>query len=344
MNLRVGAMSEEKICRCSHNYAAHGHERIDPQKKQVCDCFHCKECGKDQNGNFKCEGFCGVGSLTPEYRARIKAENEAYNKAQDDARKKAEDEARKKAEDEARKKEKERLEKEQKEKERLEKEQKEKERYRNFDLFHICHIQNLPSIIAEGLFSYELVPSGFKDIANQEIRDRRGKYNKKLGLRLTEFASTYFEPINAMYFIETLKHYGKPEIVIVEFRLDLSKPGTEITDGNAATWNTVKTNFIHHSFVRIMSEIQKETIETQYKGKDQWADGKDDPDYKEHVRKKQAECLVPSKISRDCITSIHVYNDPESISAANRLIDDSGLRINLKTIDKYPKSIKGHEH
>ena len=102
-------MSEDNKCRCGHNYAAHTFEEMENGK--VCDCFHCLECGKDQNGNFKCNGFCRVGSLPPEFRARIKSsitlskENEARIKAENDARKKAQDDARKKAQDDARKKE-----------------------------------------------------------------------------------------------------------------------------------------------------------------------------------------------------------------------------------------------
>ena len=169
-------MSEDNKCRCGHNYAAHTYEKMENGK--VCDCFHCKECGKDQNGNFKCEVFCRVGSLTPEYRARIKAEDDAYNKAQDDARKKAQDEARKKAQDEARKK----------EKERLEKEQKFKKEHEIQSLFHICHIDNLSSIIEKGLFSRlraRLDDCKFVDIADQGISGRRDEHNEKLGLRLT---------------------------------------------------------------------------------------------------------------------------------------------------------------
>ena len=80
-------MSEDNKCRCGHNYAAHTYEKMENGK--VCDCFHCKECGKDQNGNFECEGFCRVGSLPPEFRARIKAENEARIKAEKKAAKEA---------------------------------------------------------------------------------------------------------------------------------------------------------------------------------------------------------------------------------------------------------------
>lgn len=216
-----------------------------------------------------------------------------------------------------------------------------KEQYRYQELFHICHIKNLSSIIEKGLFSRnnakQIVPE-FEDIANLGIvEDRRGE--------LITFASTYFEPINAMYIKKKQPdECGMNNIAVVGFDLDLQNSEMVFYDGNAATGKTVNTKYYDHSFVKIMSEIQKETIETPYKGKSKWPGGAVDPAYEEHVRRKQAECLVPCKISRDCITSIHVYDDPELISTATRLIDNSGLRINLETLDKYQKSIKRHKH
>ena len=330
-------MSEDNKCRCGHNYTSHTFEEMENGK--VCDCFHCKECGKDQNGNFECKGFCRVGSLPPEFRARIKSSITLSK----------ENEARIKAENDARKKEKERLEKEQKEKERLEKEQKFKKEHEIQSLFHICHIDNLSSIIEKGLFSRIRAREDdckFVDIADQGISGRRDEYNEKLGLRLTTFASTYFEPMNGMYWRVIPNEKNEegiiikrfPEkIVIVEFKIDLSKEGIVITDGNAAEGDAVKTSYDDHSFVKIMSEIQEETINLDYQGEKRWSSVLE---WEEHKRRKAAECLVPKKISRDCITSIHVYNDPETISTATHLKDNSGLRINLKTIDKWQMRIK----
>ena len=297
-------MSEENVCICTHSFLDHGYvtnENPPPTMKSPC-----KKCD--------CNYFQRPGTL----------EN-----AGDRAR-------RKYASYEAQRKEKERLEKEQ-----LEKEQLEKEQYRYQELFHICHIKNLSSIIEKGLFSRnnakQIVPE-FEDIANLGIvEDRRGE--------LITFASTYFEPINAMYIKKKQPdECGMNNIAVVGFDLDLQNSEMVFYDGNAATGKTVNTKYYDQSFVKIMSEIQKETIETPYKGKSKWPGGAVDPAYEEHVRRKQAECLVPCKISRDCITSIHVYDDPELISTATRLIDNSGLRINLETLDKYQKSIKRHKH
>ena len=319
--LSISAMSEDNKCRCGHNYAAHTYEKMDTGKP--CDCFHCKECGKDQNGNFECEGFCRVGSLPPEFRARIKAENEARKKAQDDARKKVQDDARKK--------EKERLEKEQKEKERLEKEQLEKEQYRNFNLFHICDIKNLSSIIEKGLFSRVLVKTKcpeFVDIANVDIvSKRRGKW--------ITFASTYFEPINAMYYAVRRQY----ETVIVEFELDLSKPGIVITDGNAATGRPTVTNFHHSNFVEIMESLKK-LWQVRYRGPDNF---ESTDEFQEQRRMYQAECLVPENISRDCIKSIQIageINYSDIISHVDDLIAKSGFSIKRKIMYYSPPKVR----
>ena len=117
----------------------------------------------------------------------------------------------------------------------------------------------------------------------------------------------------------------------------MSKEGIVITDGNAAEGEAVKTSYDDHLFVKIMSGIQEETINVKYRGEGKWSSVSE---WGEHKRRKAAECLVPEKISRDCITSIHVYNDPETISTATHLKDNSGLCINLKIIDDYQTSIK----
>ena len=57
--------------------------------------------------------------------------------------------------------------------------------------------------------------------------------------------------------------------MIVEFKLDLSKEGIVITDGNAAHGESVKTSYDDHSFVKIMSEIDELTIDPPYKGEKQ---------------------------------------------------------------------------
>ena len=333
-------MSEEKICHCGHGFLDHGYEKNEnppPNMKSPC-----KKCS--------CTQFQRPGAKRgAEDRARKTAEEEARKKEEEEARKKEEEEARKKAEEEARKKEQERLIRIKQAEEQLEKEQKFKKEHEIQSLFHISHIDNLSGIIEKGLFSRIRAREDdckFVDIADQGISGRRDKHNEKLGLRLTTFASTYFEPINGMYWRVIPNEKNEegiiikrfPEkIVIVEFKIDLSKEGIVITDGNAAEGDAVKTSYDDHSFVKIMSEIQEKTINVKYQGQKKWSS---DTQWEEHKRRKAAECLVPEKISRDCITSIHVYNDPETISTATHLKDNSGLCINLKIIDDYQTSIK----
>ena len=57
------------------------------------------------------------------------------------------------------------------------------------------------------------------------------------------------------------------------------------------------------------------------------------------MRRHQAECLVPEEISRDCIKSIHISDDPDTYKQVKSWIDSSGLTINLKTMNKYQSNI-----
>ena len=336
-------------CGCGHSFVEHDYKKNE-NNEMIRPCTKCSIC----------DHFTRLGWLSAEEN-RVRKQNEyeqARREAEEDAKRKAEIERLEKEEKlekerkeqkEKERLEKEQLEKEQKQKEQLEKEQKFKKEHEIQSLFHICHIDNLSGIIEKGLFSRiraRLDDCEFVDIADQGISGRRDVYNEKLGLRLTTFASTYFEPMNGMYWRVIPNEKNEegiiikefPEkIVIVEFKLDLSKEGIVITDGNAAEGTAVKTSYDDHSFVKIMSEIQEKTINVKYQGQKKWSS---DTQWEEHKRRKAAECLVPEKISRDCITSIHVYNDPETISTATHLKDNSGLRINLKTIDKWQMRIK----
>jgi len=227
---------------------------------------------------------------------------------------------------------------------RKEKEQKFKKDHEIRSLFHICHIDNLCSIIEKGLLSRQSAgvdDCKFVDIANQGITDRRDKPKENpLGLRLTTFASTYFEPINGMYF--GVRKPSEPEkIVIVAFKLVLSKEGIVITDGNAAHGESVKTSYDDHSFVKIMSEIDELTINPPYKGEKQWEGNR--KLWLDHKRRKAAECLVPKNIRQDCIYAIHIYPDSNVEKQVKSWIVNSGLPIEIILMPKRPTSIHDRE-
>ena len=184
----------------------------------------------------------------------------------------------------------------------------------------------MSSIIEKGLFSRVLVPPGFEDIAEYQIIKRRKKW--------ITYASTYFEPINAMYYAVR----RQSEIVIVEFGLDLSNSRIVITDGNAAVGGTTVTNFYHSNFVEIM-ESQKKISASPYRGPDNFPSS---AEFEEQRRMYQAECLVPDKISRDCIKSIQiagVTNYGNAISHVDGLIAKSGLSIKRKIMYHSPPRI-----
>ena len=314
----IGTMTEENICKCEHLFYDHGYEKnenppphmLSPCKKCECKCF--VRPGTQEDGMS---------------RARRKQDKQ-------EAQRKAEERL-----EEQRKEQQhlERLEEQRKEQqhlERLEKEQLEKEQYRNLALFHICDIKNLSSIIEKGLFSRVLVKtkcSEFVDIANVDIvSKRRGKW--------ITFASTYFEPINAMYYAVR----RQSEIVIVEFGLDLSNSRIVITDGNAAVGGTTVTNFYHSNFVEIM-ESQKKISASPYRGPDNFPSS---AECEEQRRMYQAECLVPDKISRDCIKSIQIaganivsvdYGD--IVPYVDDLIANSELSIKRKIMYYSPPRI-----
>jgi len=288
----------DSICGCSHSFDEHDFKKNENNEMKR-PCTKCSTC----------DHFRRIGAQSgAENRVREKNDKEQ-------ARKKAEEDENRKAEELVRK--------------------KEQNRYQR--VFHICDIKNLESIIEKGLFSRvlaEMKCPGFVSIANTEIVNNRRSGNNDRP-NWTTFASTYFEPINAMYYAVRRQY----ETVIVEFELDLSKPGIVITDGNAATGRPTVTNFHHSNFVGIMESLKK-LWQVRYRGPDNF---ESTDEFQEQRRIYQAECLVPDNISQDCIKSIQIAGETnyrDTISHVDDLIAKSGLSIKRKIMYYSPPKVR----
>ena len=86
-------------------------------------------------------------------------------------------------------------------------------------------------------------------------------------------------------------------------------------------------------------ELLKKNIANPYRGPDSFLVSSE---HVEQRRMYQAECLVPDKISRDCIKSIQiagVTNYRNTISYVDGLIAKSGLSIKRKIMYHSPPGI-----
>ncbi|WP_095499173.1 DUF4433 domain-containing protein [Paraferrimonas haliotis] len=97
-------------------------------------------------------------------------------------------------------------------------------------LFHMTHIENLPTILTEGLLSHNN-PFQKVDVSNRGVNARRTRKDPIYNKPLHSYVPFYFNPRNAMLF-STQKNFGN-DMVILGYDSDLLDSAI-ITDKNAA--------------------------------------------------------------------------------------------------------------
>ena len=172
---------------------------------------------------------------------------------------------------------------------------------RTFDLvelYYITHIDNLPSILDEGILSHtrieELnVPS--TPIYNKDIVSRRKDKSTPDGKSLWDYANLYFQPRNPMMYCVVHEKEKENLVVVGVLSKVLQEQDVVITDGNAAN---DPTRFYSQSEGLTMLQEQWAIIQNDW-----WNEGDGSK------RKIMAECLVPIQVKPDHIRSLFVANN-----------------------------------
>lgn len=110
---------------------------------------------------------------------------------------------------------------------------------------HITHIDNLESILENGLMSHG---NSFQkvDISNQDVNARRNKIEPIYNRSIHNYVPLYFNPRNAMLY-RNRNDFGNDNIVILGFSKNILLLENSIfTNGNAASNNTWFTNDINN--------------------------------------------------------------------------------------------------
>lgn len=164
-------------------------------------------------------------------------------------------------------------------------------------LYYITHIDNLPSILRDGILSHKEVEERqipYTPIYDKEIVENRR--NRPVpdgsGRNLWDFANVYFQPRNPMLY-RVICEKSANDIVVIALKSDiLNRDDIFISSGNAASFAT---------------EILpvKEGKKALYKlakilDKEWWTEESGDK------RKIMAECLIPDMISPEYIHTIYV--------------------------------------
>ena len=162
-------------------------------------------------------------------------------------------------------------------------------------LFYITHIENVPSILANGILSHgrveaEKVP--FTPIYDSGIVSNRKNKQTPDQISLWEYANLYFQPRNPMMYRVVHERAARDLAVIGVNPGVLQMPHVLVTDGNAA--NNPTRFFDAADGLRII-EAQWPVIQAEY-----WKD------VDGSKRKIMAECLVPDRIDAGCIHTVYV--------------------------------------
>ena len=104
--------------------------------------------------------------------------------------------------------------------------------FRN-ELFYITHIENIPSIMKNGIMCYERAKNlKHKSIALEEVQERRDRKRIPNGRLLHEYVNLYFNPRNPMMYKR--RAYYKEICVLSVNPIILEYEGVVVSDMNAA--------------------------------------------------------------------------------------------------------------
>lgn len=196
-------------------------------------------------------------------------------------------------------------------------------------LFHMTHIENLPSILEnKGLSAYsEVATSGkpYRDIANVGIQEQRSGTTVPLppGGYLHDYVPFYFASCSPMLY--KLKNSGTKQRELVYLMTSTSKIHDIglpfiFTDGHAIMFLS--------EFYSSLDDIDK--VDWTIMNEQYWNDTVEDPDRK---RRRQAEFLVYRQVPLDRIIGIGVFD--------NEMKEKVEVLLETNEIDK-PVAVRRH--
>lgn len=168
-------------------------------------------------------------------------------------------------------------------------------------LYYITHINNVPSILQQGILSHSLVEQKqvpFTPIYDAQIVSNRRTKVTPSGKSLWSYANLYFQPRNPMLY-RVISEKNKNDIVIIGLRPDiLTRPDALVSTGNAAS--SPSLILPAQDGLKVIQEMRP-ILESEW-----W---KEEDGSK---RKIMAECLIPDLVPPDFIDTIYVANHETS--------------------------------
>jgi len=197
-----------------------------------------------------------------------------------------------------------------------------------YSLYHISSLENLESILSEGILSHNLsMEKNPKRISDREIvKYRKGKKIKS-GYTLTYYANFYFRPKNIVFYRilkENENTHTKENIIVFEINLDTSSNDIFVSDTNCArNASTIDYLPAHDIFSSIDDMMTKPSCF-------------DDKLSEKEKHMFTAECLIPGKVEVSNIHTIHVQNEYVEDEIKHMIKHDFPHLKNIK-VKKNPK-------
>lgn len=162
-------------------------------------------------------------------------------------------------------------------------------------LVYIAPIENVPSMLSEGILSHNHAESiGHTSIALPEVQERRRDKVIPNGGKLHDYVNLYINPRNPMMYRIKDQH-AELCIAVVDHHI-LDEPGVVVSDRNAA-----KQYARFDSPEQGIARIDKDRIFAKY-----WTHPDDPMDEERHKGEMCAEVLVPKRIDPKYIRGAYV--------------------------------------
>ncbi|MHB8360565.1 MAG: DarT ssDNA thymidine ADP-ribosyltransferase family protein [Thermoplasmataceae archaeon] len=185
-------------------------------------------------------------------------------------------------------------------------------------LYYITHIDNISSILKNGILSHERIINEkieFTPVYNKEIVNKKKEKKTSDGISLWHYANFYLQPRNAMMY-QVKKLLGTDNIAVLAcFRGPAYEiEGALITDGNAASNDSNFYSISEHNKVfNLISDVD---------GLEYW---KEEDGTKRRI---MAEVLVPNRYIPEHIHSVLVSNQ-KTKEHLESLINPSGKELKV---------------
>ncbi len=166
------------------------------------------------------------------------------------------------------------------------------------EFYYIAHIQNLPSILKEGILSHaEIERRGIQPVTvyDRGIVAWRQQKKTPAGLSLWEYANLYFNARNPMLYRLLIEHKAADIVVLGVRKQVLGTEGAFVTTGNAAR---SESEIIPRGKWRDRAAEILKGVDVEWWSE---ADGS--------KRRIMAEALIPRYVPPEMIDTVYVAND-----------------------------------